>query len=139
MATVAPVNRDDNTPVFIRCINCGFEVPHASAAGRGNAGIDMEEWLSLCQHIEAAKGRPLQCPELTTAQDWPISPAAVELSQQEVLMTAEPVLVNFKEEELSKLDQWIAQSPEPRPSRPEAIRRLVEDGLRARSEKLVTF
>ena len=27
------------------------------------------------------------------------------------------------------LDSWIAKQPEPRPSRPEAIRRLVERGL----------
>jgi len=30
---------------------------------------------------------------------------------------------------LDKLDAWIARQPEPRPSRPEAIRRIVSDAL----------
>lgn len=30
---------------------------------------------------------------------------------------------------LADLDQWIAEQPEPRPSRPEAIRLLVADTL----------
>jgi hypothetical protein len=32
---------------------------------------------------------------------------------------------------LSALDAWIARQPEPQPTRPEAIRRLVEKGLAA--------
>lgn len=28
-------------------------------------------------------------------------------------------------EELAKLDQWIATQPEPKPNRPEAIRRII--------------
>jgi predicted RNase H-like HicB family nuclease len=28
------------------------------------------------------------------------------------------------------LDAWIAEQPEPRPSKPEAIRRLIADALR---------
>ena len=30
------------------------------------------------------------------------------------------------------LDTWIADQPEPKPSRPEAIRRLVEEALKAK-------
>ena len=33
--------------------------------------------------------------------------------------------------ELAQLDAWIVAQPEPKPSRPEAIRRLVEKGLAA--------
>jgi hypothetical protein len=32
---------------------------------------------------------------------------------------------------LVSVDEWIAHQPEPRPTRPEAIRRLVEKGLAA--------
>jgi len=39
--------------------------------------------------------------------------------------------VRFSPPNLSALDAWIASQPEPRPSRPEAIRRLVERGLAA--------
>jgi hypothetical protein len=34
-------------------------------------------------------------------------------------------------ESLSRVDAWIAAQPEPFPTRPEAIRRLVEKGLAA--------
>jgi metal-responsive CopG/Arc/MetJ family transcriptional regulator len=30
---------------------------------------------------------------------------------------------------LDRLDAWIARQPEPKPSRPEAIRRLIEKAL----------
>jgi len=39
------------------------------------------------------------------------------------------LLVRLHSPELSKLDDWIARQPEPKPTRPEAIRRLVEKGL----------
>jgi hypothetical protein len=32
---------------------------------------------------------------------------------------------------LAELDAWIAQQPDPKPSRPEAIRRLVQLGIQA--------
>ena len=32
---------------------------------------------------------------------------------------------------LAELDVWIAQQPDPKPSRPEAIRRLVQLGIQA--------
>lgn len=38
------------------------------------------------------------------------------------------VLVRFEREQIDALDAWIARQPAP-PSRPEAIRRLVELGL----------
>jgi hypothetical protein len=34
---------------------------------------------------------------------------------------------------LTRLDAWIARQPEPRPTRPEAIRQLVEKGLLSES------
>jgi hypothetical protein len=34
--------------------------------------------------------------------------------------------------QLNALDDWIAQQPRPFPSRPEAVRRLVEIGLKAK-------
>lgn len=40
-------------------------------------------------------------------------------------------MVRLQPEHLAALDAWIARQPEPRPSRPEAIRRLVHDNLRA--------
>lgn len=38
--------------------------------------------------------------------------------------------VRLQPDHLGKLDKWIAQQPDPKPSRPEAIRRLVEKGLK---------
>jgi hypothetical protein len=35
----------------------------------------------------------------------------------------------MQEAHLAALDAWIERQPEPKPSRPEAIRRLVEKGL----------
>ena len=43
------------------------------------------------------------------------------------------VLVRFEPEQFHDLDGWIAKQ-EDEPSRPEAIRRLVELGLKARSK-----
>ena len=37
--------------------------------------------------------------------------------------------VRVPPDQLAALDVWIATQPEPRPSRPEAIRRLMERGL----------
>jgi hypothetical protein len=37
--------------------------------------------------------------------------------------------VRFPRQELNPLDTWIANQPDPQPSRPEAIRRLVEHAL----------
>jgi hypothetical protein len=37
--------------------------------------------------------------------------------------------VRLQPPDLSRLDIWIARQPAPRPTRPEAIRRLVEKGL----------
>jgi hypothetical protein len=139
MATVGPVGRDDNSRVLIRCSKCGFEVPHASLAGRGSVSIDVEEWLTVCQNIEVAEGRASQCTELAAAQNRPIRPNLMQFKPEETLMTDEPVVVSLPQSQLSKLDTWIAQFPDPKPSRAEAVRRLVENGLRSRSEKLVTF
>jgi hypothetical protein len=40
-----------------------------------------------------------------------------------------PVMVRVQPQQLSSLDAWIAHQPD-RPSRPEAIRRLVDKGLK---------
>jgi len=42
---------------------------------------------------------------------------------------SEAVNVRFMRQSLGALDAWIAGQPEPKPTRPEAIRRLVEKGL----------
>ena len=44
---------------------------------------------------------------------------------------ATPVNVRLPPTELQSLDRWIAAQPEPRPSRPEAIRRLVGEKLKS--------
>jgi hypothetical protein len=36
---------------------------------------------------------------------------------------------SFRPELAARIDAWIGKQPEPKPSRPEAIRRLVEKGL----------
>jgi hypothetical protein len=41
-----------------------------------------------------------------------------------------PVMVRLLPTPLNSLDAWIAAQPEPKPTRPEAIRRLVEQALR---------
>jgi hypothetical protein len=42
------------------------------------------------------------------------------------------VLVKMHDLHLDALDNWIAKQKEPKPSRPEAIRRLVELGLKTK-------
>jgi hypothetical protein len=37
--------------------------------------------------------------------------------------------VRMPPERLARLDSWIAAQPDPKPSRPEAIRRLVDKAL----------
>ena len=46
-------------------------------------------------------------------------------------VNAVPVLVRIPPAEIEPIDAWIAKQ-KPEPSRPEAIRRLVEIGLKAR-------
>lgn len=43
--------------------------------------------------------------------------------------SGEPVVVRMHLPQLKALDAWIAQQPQPFPSRPEAVRRLMELGL----------
>jgi hypothetical protein len=45
---------------------------------------------------------------------------------------ATPVMVRMPPAELEGADLWIRGRPEPKPSRPEAIRHLVELGLKAK-------
>jgi len=42
---------------------------------------------------------------------------------------------NSYTEQLRAIDAWIADHPDPRPSRPEAIRRLVEQALAAKPKR----
>jgi hypothetical protein len=37
--------------------------------------------------------------------------------------------VRVQPPEMARLDEWISRQPDPKPSRPEAMRRLVEKGL----------
>jgi hypothetical protein len=45
-----------------------------------------------------------------------------------------PVVVRIQPPQLQALDAWIAEQAPPFPSRPEAIRRLVELGLTAKGK-----
>jgi hypothetical protein len=47
----------------------------------------------------------------------------------------EPVQVRLQPGQMSVLDAWILKQPEPQPSRPEAIRRLIEQALAAEPKK----
>jgi Arc/MetJ-type ribon-helix-helix transcriptional regulator len=42
---------------------------------------------------------------------------------------AEPITVRMPPEQLAALDKWIEGQEEPRPSRPEAIRQLLDKAL----------
>jgi hypothetical protein len=44
---------------------------------------------------------------------------------------ATPILVRIPPDELAAIDGWVKAKSVPKPSRPEAIRRLVEIGLKA--------
>lgn len=44
----------------------------------------------------------------------------------------EPVVVRMQPPQLRALDEWIGKQSPPYPSRPEAVRRLVELGLKAK-------
>ena len=46
----------------------------------------------------------------------------------------EPVVVRMHPPMLADLDAWIAKQKQPFPTRPEAIRRLVELGLKAKGK-----
>jgi hypothetical protein len=46
----------------------------------------------------------------------------------------EPVVVRMHPPMLTGLDGWIAKQKQPFPSRPEAVRRLVEIGLKAKAK-----
>lgn len=37
--------------------------------------------------------------------------------------------VRMEPDQLARLDAWIADHPDPKPSRPEAVRRLLDRGL----------
>jgi len=43
---------------------------------------------------------------------------------------ARGIMVRMRESDLAVLDEWIAAQPDPKPSRPEAIRRLALGVLR---------
>jgi AMMECR1 domain-containing protein len=42
---------------------------------------------------------------------------------------SEMVRARFERQTLNRVDEWRAEQPNPKPSRPEAVRRLVEKGL----------
>jgi hypothetical protein len=50
----------------------------------------------------------------------------------------EPVVVRMHPPMLAGLDEWIAKQKQPFPSRPEAVRRLVEVGLKAKKWATLT-
>jgi hypothetical protein len=50
----------------------------------------------------------------------------------------EPVLVRIQPPQLARLDTWIARHPDPKPTRPEALRRLAEKALACTAESGAT-
>jgi hypothetical protein len=42
---------------------------------------------------------------------------------------SEMVRARFERQTLNRVDQWRAEQPDPKPSRPEAVRRLVDKAL----------
>lgn len=44
---------------------------------------------------------------------------------------ATPIMVRLQPNQLAALDRWIGAQPDPKPSKPEAIRRLIEKGIAA--------
>jgi hypothetical protein len=40
-------------------------------------------------------------------------------------------MVRLQPDQLAALDRWISAQPDPKPSKPEAIRRLIERGIDA--------
>ncbi len=44
---------------------------------------------------------------------------------------ATPIMVRLQPDQLAALDHWIEAQPDPKPSKPEAIRRLIEKGIAA--------
>ncbi|UPJ54024.1 hypothetical protein IVB30_10505 [Bradyrhizobium sp. 200] len=46
----------------------------------------------------------------------------------------EPIVVRMQPKSLAELDTWIGKQKPPYPSRPEAIRRLVELGLKSKTK-----
>jgi hypothetical protein len=47
----------------------------------------------------------------------------------------QPIVVRMHPPQLKALDSWIAQQPPPFPSRPEAVRKLVDLALKAKAGK----
>ena len=56
-------------------------------------------------------------------------PSARKNARGRPRVDAIPVNVRFPPDELAALDAHIANNPDPKPTRPEAIRRLVRKGL----------
>jgi hypothetical protein len=50
------------------------------------------------------------------------------------LVPGEPVVVRMRPEQIKALDAWIVSQPDPKPSRPEAVRRLLDARLRERTK-----
>ena len=42
---------------------------------------------------------------------------------------SEAVNVRFERQTLTRIDAWVAAQPDPKPTRPEAVRRLLEKAL----------
>lgn len=47
-----------------------------------------------------------------------------------------PVMVRFPPDQLAALDAWIAAQPEPKPSRPEAVRRILASSVVGQAQAL---
>jgi hypothetical protein len=60
-------------------------------------------------------------------------PSARKTARGRPRVDAVPVNTRFPPEELDKLDGWIAKQKEPL-TRPQAVRRLVEIGLKAKGK-----
>jgi hypothetical protein len=56
-------------------------------------------------------------------------------SRSQLSVETFPIVVRLPPDELAALDRWIADQPPPVPTRPQAVRRLTELGLRARGSR----
>jgi hypothetical protein len=54
---------------------------------------------------------------------------AIDFAAKIETSSTERVMLEMRPDELKSIDAWIKTQPAPRPSRPEAIRRLVEEAL----------
>lgn len=61
-----------------------------------------------------------------------INASAKKRGRPKTTGTGQTIGVRMLSDQLAQVDAWISAQPEPQPSRPEAIRRLVEEALKGK-------